>query len=273
MITIAILAFREFFEAFLIVSIFLGVSKKFDLRQEKEILSASGTGLIISLLLPVIVFFFGQYTKGMINAESAEVVEGFLLTFSGLFIAYVVFSLHKFMEPKRHTAIKKVKDKLINRELFDISLFLTIVFFIGREGFEIALLTAANTVFSGFLQNLTGLLIGFTAAALVGTGIFFSYLKIPVCKIFQYTEYTIVLFGAAMVKNGLSELLEKYAHLEIGDIIPLPFKFLPSSESFIGHLVKQLGGLEQNFSLVMFGMMAIYILGMYLLFFRTEKAK
>jgi FTR1 family protein len=271
MVTIAILAFREFFEAFLIVSVFFGISKRLALKKEKELLYASAVGLVISFLLPVLVFFFGQYVKGFLNHENAELVEAYLVTFSGLFIAYVVFSLHRFMEPNRHKKIRKVKDQLIQHDAFNVSLLLTIVFFIAREGFEIAILTAASTVFSGFLQNLYGLFIGFIAAALVGVAIFFSYIKTPVCKIFRYTEYTIVLFGAAMVKNGISELVEQYFHLRLGDILPIRLVFLPSDEEFAGHLVKQLFGFEQDFSVTLLTLMLAYIACMYLFFFKPEK--
>ncbi len=271
MITIAILAFREFFEAFLIVSVFFGVSKRFSLQKEKELLLATISGLAISVLLPIVVFLLGPSIKAWTNHENAELFEAYMLTFSGVFIAYVVFSMHKFLEPKRNQLLRHVKDKLIQKEAFNISLFLTIVFFIAREGFEIAVLSAATTVFSDFMSNIAGLLIGFIAAGIVGAGLYFSYLKIPVCKIFQYTEYTIILFGAAMVKNGLAELLEQYTHINIAELLPIQLAFLPSDETFLGHFVKQLFGFEQGFSVVMLGIMGVYILGMYLLFFRPVK--
>ncbi len=270
-LTIAILAFREFFEAFLIVSVFFGVSKRFDLKQEKELLLATTSGLAISVLLPVIVFLLGPTFKSLTSHENAELFEAYMLTFSGFFIAYVVFSMHKFLEPKRNQVLKQVKEKLIQKEAFNVSLFLTIVFFIAREGFEIAVLSAATTVFSDFMSNIAGLFIGFVAAGIVGAGLYFSYLKIPVCKIFQYTEYTIILFGAAMVKNGLAELVEQYMHIKVADLLPINLAFLPSDETFVGHIVKQLFGFEQGYSLVMLGIMGIYIAGMYLLFLRPVK--
>ena len=50
MIATALISFREFLEAFLIIGIFLGISKKLKLKKEFEIGLASIIGLLTSLL-------------------------------------------------------------------------------------------------------------------------------------------------------------------------------------------------------------------------------
>ena len=82
------------------------------------------------------------------------------MIFSGFFIAYVVFSLHNFFVLNRSRAIIKDHQKL-QQNIFDLSLFLTI-FFVVREGFEIALFTATTSLFFKFIENLFGLILGFS---------------------------------------------------------------------------------------------------------------
>src|SRR6266478_939100 len=138
MLTTAIIAFREFLEAFLLIGIFIGVDKKLHLGRRREILFASLLGILISLLFPIIVFVFANNIHGILTEKNADIVEGYLLVFSGFFLAYVIFSLHIYMGKFRHEVIAKTNEKL-QQNIFDISLFFTIVFFIIREGFEVAL--------------------------------------------------------------------------------------------------------------------------------------
>src|SRR5258708_1632643 len=97
MFTTAVIRFREFLEAFLIVGIFLGVSKKLNLKKEKEIILATIVGMSLALLLNIGVFLLGDHTRSTVTAHNADAIESYLQIFSGLFLVYVVFSLHKRM--------------------------------------------------------------------------------------------------------------------------------------------------------------------------------
>src|SRR3989338_672387 len=167
MITTMVISLREFLEVFLIIGVFLGISKKLKIKREKEIILASVIGVIISLLLPITVFLLGDKARVVLTEKNAELLEGYLMVFSGFFIAYVIFSLHNFFVLKRSKSIITTHQKL-QKNIFDISLFLTIVFFIIREGFEIALFTATTSLFSEFVENLTGLFAGFALSSALG---------------------------------------------------------------------------------------------------------
>src|SRR3990167_4239521 len=167
MLTTFIISLREYLEVFLIIGVFLGISKKLSIRREKEILGASLLGILISLALPLGVFMLGNKASVILSEKNAELLEGYLMIFSGFFIAYVVFSLHSLFVLKRSKFIIDAHQKL-TKNIFDISLFLTIVFFIVREGFEIALFTATTSLFSRFFENLTGLFAGFALSSALG---------------------------------------------------------------------------------------------------------
>ncbi|OGK43696.1 hypothetical protein A3B40_00470 [Candidatus Roizmanbacteria bacterium RIFCSPLOWO2_01_FULL_37_16] len=269
MITTLVISLREFLEVFLIIGVFLGISKKLKLKREREIILASAIGIVISLLLPIFTFSVGERAQIILNEKNAELLEGYLMIFSGFFIAYVVFSLHNFFVLKRSKHLITAHQKL-QQNIFDISLFLTIVFFIIREGFEIALFTATTSLFSKFIDNLAGLAIGFLASSTFGILTFLAYIKFPIGKVFKLTEYLIVILGASFVKNGLSELFEIYFNIHLAQIFPINLTFLPEKSTFIGHLAKNIFGLEQNFSLAKLTIMSLYILFIYLMFLRKK---
>ncbi|MBI3366128.1 hypothetical protein HY041_00675, partial [Candidatus Roizmanbacteria bacterium] len=179
MMTVFTIAFREFLEVFLIIGVFLGISRKLNLKREKEIVLASGLGIFISMLLPLIVFILGDRARIILTEKNADMLEGYLMIFSGFFIAYVVFSLHNFFVLKRSKMILYAHEK-IKQNIFDLSLFLTIVFFIIREGFEIALFTSSTSLFSTFIENVTGLFFALMSSSVVGLLTFIAYLKFPI---------------------------------------------------------------------------------------------
>lgn len=257
MFTTLIISFREFLEAFLIIGVFLGISRSLGLKREKEILCAALTGIILSLLLPTAAYLAGEHAKSILTEENAEAIQSYLMVFSGFFIAYVVFSLHQFFRRGRDLSLQKAREKITTR--FDLALFFTIIFFIFREGFEVALFTATASLLVTFRDNMMGLILGFALSSLVGMGTYFAYITLPIEKIFKYTEYLIILVGAALVKNGLTAMAELQLHLDLGNILPLPLRFLPDDEhSFIGHALNTLMGVEAHFSGAKLAIMICY---------------
>lgn len=269
MITTFIISFREFLEAFLIIGVFLGISKRLKIKREREILIAGLIGFLISFLLPISVFIVGKEARNLLTEERAEILEGYLMVFSGLFLAYVTFSLHKFFVLKRSKLLISAHQKL-EKNLFDISLFLTIVFLIVREGFEIALFTTTTSLFNQFIENLSGLFLGLIASSLIGGLIFTAYIKLSLAKIFKLTEYFIILLGASFVKNGLSELLEIYHDIHLSKFLPIKLDFLPDKSTLLGGLINSLFGLEKNLSGAKIALMGLYILFILLIFKRTR---
>jgi len=65
--------------------------------------------------------FFSTSFKD-IDRKNAEILESYLMIFSGFFIAYVVFFLHNFFVLNRSRAIIKGHQKL-QQNIFDLSFF------------------------------------------------------------------------------------------------------------------------------------------------------
>lgn len=272
MFTTAIIAFREFLEAFLIVGVFLGVSRKLQLKKELEIGLAAAIGIILSLTLSTGVYLFGDRARDVLTEKNADFLESYLLIFSGIFIAYVVFSLHKTMNKHRGEHLLQAKEKMqINS--FDISLFFTIVFLVLREGFEVALFTASTSLFSVFMQNFIGLICGFAAATVLGITTFFAYIKFPVSKVFKATEYMIILLGASLVQTGITTMLETHFNISLSDMLSFNLHFLPAEDTFLGHILQGFFGIDQGFSGVRLAIMVVYISIIYVIFLKQKQKR
>jgi len=269
MIATFLVALREYLEVFLIVGVFFGISRKLSLNREREIIAASILGILISLVLPTVVFALGEKAGSIFNEKNSGLLEGYLMIFSGFFIAYVVFSLHNFFVQQRSKAIIFAHQKM-QQNIFDVSTFLTIVFFIIREGFEIALFTGTTSLFSRFVENIAGLFLGFSTSALLGLVTYFAYTKFPLVRIFKITEYLIIVLGASFVKNGLTELTKIYLDLRLSEVFTLTFWFLPAKTSFLGHLIKNLFGLERQLGFWQLIIMGSYLFFIYFFFLKKE---
>ncbi len=271
MLSTYLISLREFLEVFLIIGVFVGISKKLSLHREKEIIGASILGILISFILPIGVFMLGDKAAKIFTEDRADLIEGYLMVFSGFFIAYVIFSLHNLFALKRSKLVIDTHQKL-QKNIFNVSLFLTIVFFIIREGFEIALFTATTSLFSKFMGNVTGLFLGFATSAVFGLLTFITYVKFPISKVFRYTEYLIVLLGAVLVKNGIATLAEKHMNIDIATFLPIPLRFLPSESTLTGHFLSNIFGIERDFSLMKLVIMLGYFSLIYFMFLRKKKS-
>lgn len=271
MMPTALIAFREFLEVFLIIGIFLGISRQMSLKREKEILFAGVFGISISLVVPIIFFLLGDRARIILTQKNSDILEGYLLIISGIFISYVAITLHNFLSSGKHAALKKAYDRFSNFG-FDLALFFTIFFFILREEFEIAIFTSTISLFSSFLTNMLGLLVGLLLALPVGLLTFLSYVKLAIKKVFKITELLLVLTGASITMNGISILLIVYFRIHLEKIFSLPLKFLPDDENVFGHLLKTMTGLQREFSLIQLSIMAAYIFIFFLILKRFRQA-
>ncbi len=270
MLTTFFIAFREFLETFLIIGVFLGLSKKLKIKKEKEILVAAIIGVIFNLILSLSSFILGSKTSLVLNKRNSEILEGYLYLFSGFFLAYVVVYLHQLFNRTQSKDILLLHEK-IKKNIFDFSLFLTIFFLVAREGFEIALFTATTSLFSKFIENLIGLMAGFFLSLSLSFLVFLGLLKFSLRKIFKTTEFFIVLLGGVFVKNGVKELAEIYFDINLSKILPLNLNFLPSKNTFFGHFLNSFFGLEKNFSLIYFLIIGFYIFTFKFLLFKENK--
>lgn len=269
MLTAALIAFREFFEVFLVVGVFLGISRKLKTGMEFGIVAASIAGILVSFLLAIAVFVYGGRVGVFFREDNAELFENLVLVFSGFFLAYAITSLHNFLRKGRGVNIAAAHRQIRNHS-FDLPLFFTIFLLVIREGFEIALFTASASLVTDFVQNLTGLIVGFVSAGLVGWLVFLVSNKVRAGSVLKLTEYAIILLGASFVQNGVGGLLEYFFNLDLSGILALPLSFLPAKDTVAGHLVATFTGVDREFSIARLVIMVLYITVIYRFFLKKS---
>jgi high-affinity Fe2+/Pb2+ permease len=142
----------------------------------------------------------------------------------------VVFSLHDVLGKAHRERVANAKRDL-ETNVFDASLFFLIVFLVLREGFEVALFSLSVAVFSDFVANISGMLIGFAGAACVGLVTYFTLAHLPIQRIFKVTGYLIALAGAWFVQAGITKLF-MLGNFDFNALAPtplLPFNFISAA--------------------------------------------
>jgi high-affinity iron transporter len=240
-------AFREYLEVFLIIGVFYGISQKLAPKAVNYIKKASLLGVSIALLLPVLFFSIGTNIKQIITSANQELFEGFVMVASALLLAYVVISLHSFFNKHRSKTILETHKKL-TEEVYDKTLFATIVLLIAREGLEIGLFTASTSLLTSFSYNMFGLLLGFVCAAIIGYAFNTALLRASVSRLFVFTQWVILVQGAALLQRGVAKLLEAFGIIDIAAVGSFALQFMPNDETFIGELIKAFTGLTPEYS-------------------------
>jgi hypothetical protein len=169
----------------------LGISKKLNIKREKEIVFASLIGIMIAIGLPIFVFLFSRQASRILTEKNAEILESYLI-------------------------------------------------------------------------------LGFFVSFIFGIFTYFGFLRFSINKVYKLTEFLIILLGASLVKNGAAELLEIYFDINLKKILPIKLAFLPHESTFFGHLLKNNFGLQQDFSLMMFFIIASYFILIQLLFLKRR---
>jgi len=253
MFTTALISFREFLEAFIILGALVGASRSLKLREERSILMGGVFGTLITLTIAVAVFVAGSRLKLLLGETQRELFEGAVMVVSGLFLGLLAVSLHSLLH--RHAATRTPsRDRVADFSFMSSALLVTL-----REGMEIALFTAAPAMTSTFIENLGGLGMGLVIAGCVGGAAYALSLRFPHKRLFRFLEWLMTIMGSAFLGNGLLKLIPGLsAGALLGQTLPLPF--LPDTETFPGHFFKSLTGLSRQTEVTKLAIMAVYII-------------
>jgi len=215
MLPVFIVAFREFLEAFLSVGVLLSISAKFNLQRTKGILAGSVVGFIVVFILATIIFGADSSLLKHLPKSSFDLIEGWLFTASGIFVAYAVFSLHRILSHYQQEDVKKIEADVTKYKLSYWLLPFTAFLFVFKEGSEGIFFNVTNGVFYTFGQDLTGFGLAFVAALLCGLIIRKFLTLISLKRIFRITEVFIIFVGVDAITEGLETLATYYFHADV----------------------------------------------------------
>ena len=215
MIPVFIIAFREFLEAFLSVGVLLSISSKFNLRRSRSILSGASVGFLLVFVLATIIFGADSTILNHLPKNLFDLIEGWLFTLSGLFIAYAVFSLHKILTHYSNEETKTIETKIGHYKASYWLLPFTSFLFVFKEGCEAIFFNVSNGLFYTFNQELIGFGLAFILALLCGLIIQKFLTLISLKRIFRITEVFIIFVGVNAMTEGLETLAMYYFHADI----------------------------------------------------------
>ncbi len=215
MLPVFIIAFREFLEAFLSIGVLLSISSKFNLQKTKGIFGGSIVGFVVVFILATAIFGTDSAVLKHLPKNSFDLIEGWLFTFSGIFIAYAVFSLHKILSHYSQENIKKTKAQIEQYKTSYWLLPFTAFLFVLKEGSEGVFFNVTNGLFYQFNQDVTGFGLAFLAALLCGLIIKKFLTLVSLKKIFRITEVFIIFIGVNAITEGLETLATYYFHVDI----------------------------------------------------------
>lgn len=199
----AVLMFREGLEAAIIVAIMLGYLRKvgrIDMRFSVwgGALSAAVLAVAFTLTLQLIGAQFDYPAKG--------IYEGFTSLLAVGMLTYMIFWMARQARYIKGSLEHSMKESLVQNAgwgLFGVA-FMTV----AREGLETALFLSASAFQSSGTATLIGGIVGVAVALGVAWAIYVAGVRLQLRTFFRVTGILLLIFGAAILRYGISEFEE-----------------------------------------------------------------
>jgi len=198
-----VLALREGMEAALIVGIVLSVLRK---MERQNLNSAVWFGAISAIVVSVLAALGMNWIGAEFKGQGEQMFEGFTMLLAAGVLTWMVFWMRKQSHVMRAEIEKGVDQAATGhgrRALFILA-FLAVV----REGIELSLFLLAARLSSTPFQELIGVALGISLAALFGWILFATSHRLSLARFFQSTNIFLALFAAGLVGLGMHELNE-----------------------------------------------------------------
>lgn len=238
-----ILALREGLEAALVIGIVIGVLRKMDKR---FLIPAVWAGMISAIFLSFIAALGLEWVGASFEGQGEEIFEGISMLLAAGILTWMIFWMRKQAASMKTNIESEVRQA--TQKQGRIAIFFVAFLAVAREGIELALFLLAAGVASNPLQKWLGAGFGLILAAFLGWLFFTSSRKMSLARLFQVTNFLLILFAAGLVGMAIHEfnelgwipaLIEQAWNLEA---------FLPK-ESVMGLLLKALIGYDSTPSL------------------------
>lgn len=226
MIPSFLITFREVIEASLIVATILGILVKFrHINSIRTVWVAVLAAFSLSLLLLLGGSVLGIKIQELYIGRMEELIEGFLMITSAIFITWAVFFLHTYFGRYKVRLLKKIKTTVEKDHI--ASLFALVFTAVFREGFEIVLFLTTIYFSSKPAPILGGFGLGLIAGLLVSFAFFKATIKMPVFWAFRFSSLMLILFAAHLLMKGT------HAFIEVGILPNIDLLQLSLSLSYI----------------------------------------
>ncbi len=200
----ALIGLREGLEAALVVVILLAFLKKTDRTWgSRYVWLGVGTAIALSVGIGAALTFGTR----RLSFEAQELIGGLASILAVGFVTAMVF----WMKSAARTISGELKGRLDKAlDLGPLAVVLVAFLGVGREGLETAIFfyATAEAAGAGNSVPLSGWLVGFAAAVLLGRLIYSGALKITLGAFFTWTGVALVLVAGGILSYGIHDLQE-----------------------------------------------------------------
>ena len=254
MLPALLITFRETLEAAIVVGIVLTFLAKTDQYFfKKYVWRGVGAGALISVFLAVLLEVFFDGFEG----RTEQLFEGVLMLVTAAFITWMIIWVHR-----QKDVVRGIKEKVAYHAErgYGIGIFILIATAVFREGTETVLYLKASALI-GQSNQLTGAVLGISAALVLGYVLFRFALRVNLSLVFTVTSVFLIMFTAGLVSHGVHEFQE------LG-IVPV-FSFDPvfnithllDHKSVAGSFLRTLFGYTSTPTLLEIASYASFVLG------------
>ena len=257
-----LIAFRESFEAAIIISLIVATYKKLNIQGYKKPIII---GTIGSLILGIVIALGILYLYGSFSQKS--LFEGLLSIIAAVILTSVVY----WMAKNGKNIAEDIKARA-SKSLSFTSIVALITVVVGREAVETVLLVSPYMI-SDTIATIGGVIIGILAAITLSYMIYKLGLKLNLRTMFLATSIMLVMIASGLLGQGIHELIEysEEKGIELGIIeekaydLGLPRDHPLNSKGVLGSIFSVLVGYSDSMEWGrLIGQVAYLIVGLYM---------
>ncbi len=203
MLVTLLIALREGLEAALIVGIMLGYLKKTgQTAHSRQIWIGVFGAIVLSVALAAGIQLAGAELEG----AAEEIFEGTAMILAVVVLTWMVVWMRTQARTLKSALEGRVQSAIGNGQDWGLTAVAFLAVF--REGVETALLLSAAAFTTDAAGALVGALLGLALAALLGTLIYASTIRLNVRMFFSVTSLLLLAFAAGLLARGVHEFQE-----------------------------------------------------------------
>jgi len=218
-----LVAFRESFEAALIVVIMVAYLKKIGKTNlNRYLYIGTSAAIVASIILAWII----QVIYGGLGGIAAETFEGAASLTATAVLTHMIFWMAKNAQKIKGELQQEIDIAITKGQLFGIATLAFVAVF--REGLETVLFLTA-TFFLDASGAMIGILMGFIVVIMLAMLLMKGVYKLDIRKFFKYTSIILIIFAAGLAGYGTHELIAagKGAGVEFGMLGQQAFNINP----------------------------------------------
>ena len=267
MLNAFIITLREGVEIAIVLAIILAYLKQLgQMKESGKVWLGAGAAALISVLAAVGIFFILGTTE----------IEGFQAIFEGtLKILAVIMLTWMTIWMKRQGGNiggelkRKIQVALSHGSVWALAslAFISVL----REGIETVLFIVGSAQKTSALATVSGSMLGFGGAAVLGYILYRGTHRIPLKSFFMAMSVLLIIMAAGLLAGGIHEFQELHM-IPVGIEQIWSTKRLLNQESMIGSLIKSIFGYTDSPNLVQVIAYWIYLIGAFYAYFKPSKS-